>query len=57
MLLMPFVLREWAVPVGLNVVHLLNCNHVQLCGARLMVTLETRTLSAQVSRTLFRHGE
>ena len=58
MLLMPFVLREWAVPVGLNVAHLLNCNHVQLCGARLTVTLETRTLSGQVSRnTLFRHGE
>ena len=43
MLLMPFVLREWAVPVSLNVAHLLNCSHVQLCGARLMVTLETRT--------------
>ena len=56
--LMLFVLREGAGPVGLNVAHLLNCNQVQLSGARLMVTLETRALSGQVPRsTLFRHGE
>ena len=33
MLLMPFVLREWTVPVGLNVAHLLNCNQTVVRSA------------------------